>query len=318
MKKHLFFIFLFLLVRPAFSQVLLPNGDFESWVEFTGTGTDSTYWVPGGDFFSTLNELAWVPQNPGPITVYKTTDSHSGTYAAMMVSKTYPVLGIFIPGMLGTTKLVITQATIKLGKPCPYGCNPQQLAGWFKYTPANGDSCKFAILVSHYNTTTHHRDTVAYGDTVITATVTAYTRFNVPVKPVNPSLAPDSLTVLTVASAGFSVTNLQGGVGQPGSTLFIDDLSVVYPVGIEQKLMPEVSVNTYPDPARDVMTIELSGKVNNGILEIYTLQGKKISTLNLSGIKTTISVSQLASGTYYYKLTDGTDVINTGSFVIRR
>jgi hypothetical protein len=319
MKKYLFVIFMLLAVRPAFSQVLLPNGDFENWVEVVGTGTDSTYWIPAGGFFSTLNELAWVPQNPGPITAYKTTDSHSGTYAARLVSRNFLVLDtIFIPGMLGTTKLLISAGTIKLGTPCPYPCDPKHLTGWFKYYPVGGDSCKFVILVSHYNTTTHHRDTIAYGDTIIKSTVTTYTHFDVAVKPVNTSLLPDSLTILTVASAGFSVTNLQGGVGQDGSTLYVDDLSVTYPVGIQEMLMPEVEVITYPDPASDKLTIELSRKVSNGLLEIYNLQGKLMNKVALTDVKNTLTVNQLVSGTYYYKLTNGINVINTGSFVIQR
>jgi hypothetical protein len=318
MKKQLLFIFLILLVRPGFCQVVLPNGDFENWVEVQGSGPDSTYWIPGGGFFATLNELAWVPQNPGPITAYRTTDSHTGSYAILLVSKNYPSLPIFIPGMMGDTKLLIAQSTIKLGKPCPYGCDPKHFTGWFKYYPVNGDSCKFAALVSHYNTATHHRDTIAYGDTLIKATVTTYTQFDIPVKPVNLYLSPDSLTILTVSSGAFNITNLTGGHGQPGSTLYIDDLSVVYPEGIQQMLMPEVTVNTYPDPAADNLTIELSKKVNNGILEVYNLQGKLMEKLSLSDNKTTVSVSHLPSGTYYYKLTVGINVINTGSFVVRR
>lgn len=318
MKKQLLFIFLVLMVRPAFCQVLLPNGDFENWTEVQGTGTDSTYWIPGGDFFSTLNSLAWVPQNPGPITAYRTTDSHSGLYAAMLVSKVYPVLKIFIPGMLGTSKLFIDQATIKLGKPCFYPCDPKHFTGWFKYYPVGGDSCKFAILVSHYNASTHHRDTIAYGDTLVKGNVTSYTQFDIPVKSVNASLSPDSLTILTVASGAFSVTDLMGGKGQEGSTLYVDDLSVVYPLGIQQILLPEVAVNTYPDPATDMLTVELSKKVNNGLLEVFNLQGQMMNKIGLPDIKTSFSVKHLASGTYYYKLTNGSDVINTGSFVIKK
>jgi hypothetical protein len=318
MKNSLLVIILMLFGSVTFSQVLLPNGDFENWTEVQGSGPDSTYWIPSGDFFGTLNELAWVPQNPGPVTCYRTTDSHSGTYAAALVSKLYTSIGIFIPGMLGTSKLLITQATIKLGKPCPYGCDPKHFTGWFKYFPVNGDSCKFAILVSHYNTSTHHRDTLAYGDTLIKATVATYTMFDVPVKTINVGTAPDSLTILAVASGAFSVTNLLGGQGQPGSTLYVDDLSVEYPLGIQQVLLPEVAVNTYPDPASDMLTIELSTKVNNGLLQVYNLQGKMMEKINLSDTKTTVSISHLSTGTYYYKLTNGKEVINTGSFVINR
>lgn len=316
MKRTLFIILLaVIMISAAKGQILLPNGDLESWRQVQGT--DSMYWEPAGGFFATLDSLATL-QATGPLTAYRTTDAHSGSYAIKLVSKTYTAPNVFIPGLLGTTLLLLFQNSIAIGKPCYYACDPKHFTGWFKYFPVNNDSCKFAILVSHANTLTHRKDTIYYGDTIIKGTVPTYTQFDIPVKAHNTSLTPDSITILAVASADFNLNSLQGGHGGEGSTLFVDDLSVVYPAGIQQNLMSEVEVNTYPDPASDVLTIELSKKITNGILKVYNLQGKLMDELSLSDIKTVYSVSHLVSGTYYYKLTNGPDVVNTGSFVIKR
>ncbi len=309
---------LMLLVSITYGQTLLPNGDLESWT--TAPGINSDYDVPGGGYFSTLNELAAIPQNVGPITVYKTTDAHSGTYAARLVSKIYPGLNYFIPGMLGTTKLLIALGTIRIGKPCPFAvCDPLRFKGWYKFSPVGSDSCKMLLALTGLNPTSHVRDTIAYGDTVIKTPVTAWTQFDIKINKRPGVVTPvDSMSVLCVSSAGFSITNLTGGVGQPETTMYIDDLAIENPAGIEQFLMPEVNVSTYPDPAAEKLTIELSQKVKHASFNVYSVQGKILNKFSLTQMKSTISVSALPSGTYYYKLTDGKNTINTGSFIIQR
>jgi hypothetical protein len=322
MKTKLLLVFSAFLINSAFSQVLLPGGDLENW--YTVQGIDSSYMQPDTYFFSTLNELASTPgigAPAGPVTVYRVGDAHSGNYAAKLVSNTFPYIptNIFIPGMLGTTQLLMLQNTIRIGKPCPYGCNPTHFTGWFKFSPVQGDSSRFLIVVSGTNSETHLRDTIAYGDTTIHGTVANWTPFDIKVVK-NPTVltTPDTLSILCVSSAGFSVANLHGGVGQIGSTLYVDDLYVDYPNGIEQVLMPEVSVTTYPDPARDILTVGLSSKVKNASLDVYTLDGKFMGRFAMPEMTNAISVTGLPSGTYYYKLTDGKSAINTGSFIIQR
>ncbi|MCX6252707.1 MAG: PCMD domain-containing protein [Bacteroidetes bacterium] len=322
MKQTFIFIFTLILIKATFGQTMvLPNGGFEAWHQVQGI--DSVFMEPDSNFFSTLNELANTPAigaGSGPITVYRTTDAHSGTYAAKLVSKNFPYIpkDIFIPGMLGTTKLIILQSTIKIGKPCPYGCHPQHFTGWFKYFPVNNDSCKVAIVVSQFNTSTHKRDTIGYGEMIYHEAYNTYTQFDIPVVYRNQTMTPDSLSILAVSSAGFNLGDLQAGVGQVSSTLYVDDFMVEYPAGIQQFMMPDVTINTYPVPARDLLKVELSKVVKNGLLEVFAMDGKKMARYSLIKDKNTIPVYNLTNGTYYYKLTDGKTVLNTGSFMIKR
>jgi hypothetical protein len=324
MKKNLLIASAVFFVITAFGQTNLPNGDFEQWRSVQGI--DSVYWVPTGDFFQTLDTLANLPSlggSPGPITAYRTTDAYSGTYAVKLVSNTFPwsPQNIFIPGMLGTTQMNILGNSIFLGKPCPGpDCRPLKLRGFYKYMPVSTDAGEALICVTRYNTSTHKKDTIGSGKMIYKNLQTTYDSIVVPISYNYPASAetPDSMTILVVASAGFRVDSLTSGKGFIGSTMIVDDLSLEYPLGIQQMLMPEVTVKTYPDPAKDLLTVELSEKVKNGTFEVYTLQGQNLNRIALSEKVTEVPVQNLPNATYYFKLTDGKNVINTGFFVIQR
>jgi len=302
-----------------FGQSNLPNGGMENW--HTVTQGSYSYQQIDGPFFSTLNELSALapPIGPGPTTAFQVTDAHSGTYAAKLVSENFVLIpnDVFIPGMMGSTQLDMLKSTIHLGKPCP-GCKPVKFTGWYKFDQVNGDSCEAVLVASRWNSVAHKKDTIGYCKTVFTAPVNQYTYFELPVQYYTTSEEPDSLLVLCVSSAGFSVLNIQGNVGQIGNTMYVDDISVDYPMGITQILMPEIGVKTYPNPARDVMVVELSKQLPGALLEVYTMDGRFLKSFPLKDVSNQVPVYSLESGKYYYQLTDGKTIQNTGFFMVLR
>jgi hypothetical protein len=256
---------------------------------------------------------------PGPITAEKTDDAHSGSWAAKLKSENFTMIpnDIFIPGMMGFTQLDMLNNGIKLGKPCP-GCKPVKFTGWYKFDQVNGDSCAAILLVSKWNTALQKKDTIGYCRTDFKSPQTAYTYFEMPVTYGTTGLEPDSMLVLLVSSGGFSAINFQGGIGQVGNTMYVDDISIEYPLGVTQVLMPEIVVKTWPNPAKDLMTVELTEAVPGGMLDIYNMEGKLVSSQKVGGTVSTIDVSGLADGQYHYKLIDGRTIQNTGFFMIRK
>lgn len=330
--KHLFTLILFVLaINSAYSQTKssntnfeIPNKDFENWYNVVvnpSLNYDDIGSGPADNWMATLNSLAAVPPlagGPGPVTVFKTTDKHTGTYAAKAISANFP-LGpgsIFIPGMIGTAVMDMVGVKALIGKPCA-DCKPSRFKGYYKFEPVNGDSCSAVILLSKWNATSKKRDTIGYGKMVQHSAVSTYTQFDVPVN-YRSTGAVDSMSLLVVSSAGFNVINFIGSVGQPGNTMYVDDLSLDYPSGITQVLMPEVSVNVYPNPASEVLHIEVSREVKNGSFEVYTTAGKLVGSYNLSSTSNTIPVSGLLNGLYYFRLISGKELLNTGSFVIKK
>jgi len=325
MRKLLLLSFAVFSLNATFSQSNIPNGDLEEWYQIT-MGSVS-YEQPGvagwNNFLGTLNDLVAVlpPIGPGPQTVFKTDDKYSGTYAAKLVSASFPLsdcVTVFIPGMLGTAQMDYAAIGAKIGKGCP-GCRPLKVSGYYKAMPVNGDSCAVVILVSRWNAETKKKDTIGYGRMVVYNEVPAYTKFDVPVNydPEMNSEVPDSLTLLAVSSAGFNAVQFMQQVGQEGSTMYVDELILEYPMGLGEALMPDIAVNCFPNPANNALYVELSEAVKNGIIEIYDLNGKLCISFSANSVKNTIPVSHLSNGAYFFKLKEGKSILNTGSFVIQ-
>jgi hypothetical protein len=326
MRKLVLTFSALIILTAGYSQSNISNGNLENWYTIP-VSASLEYMQPGvgpaDNYLTSLNELASIPPpiGPGPVTVFRTDDAHSGSYAAMLISANFPLIpnDVFIPGMLGTCQIMMTENRAKLGRICE-GCMPLKLSGWYKSIPVNGDSTIAVILLSKWNPETKHRDTIGFGSQVFTETVETYTQFEIPVSYSYPGsgLVSDSMTILCVSSAGFSAVNFMGGIGQVGSTMFIDDLMLEYPAGIQQSLMPEVTVTTFPNPASDVLQVKLSKAVTGGVFEICNVEGKVAGTHTVTGQTASIPVSSLAPGTYYYRLLEGKSVFSTGSFIIRK
>ncbi len=318
MKKTLLIVLAIVAYSSVIAQQNIPNGDLESWYTVSGFSYEQPGTGPStGNWLLTLNDLAQLPF-PGPITTFKTTEANTGNYAAKLVSNVLPFLpnDIFLPGMLGTCEMLMTQNKAILGKPCAE-CKPSKFTGYFKYFPVNGDSAAAVIVLSRWNTVTKHRDTLGISGMVLYDTVPAYLKVEMPVTYFSTN-ASDTITILCVASAGFNAIEFSAGKGKVGSTLYVDDIALEYPSGIQQSLMPEVGVNTYPNPASDIMNVELSKQVRNGMLEVYNAAGKLMGTWPCSQLKNTIPVYSLTPGTYYFRLMEGKGMLNTGSFSVRR
>jgi len=324
MKTFFTIVLLVFAMNAIHAQTNLPNGDFEHWYNVVVNAQlnyDDIGTGPTDNWMGTLNSLAAVPPTaggPGPVTIFKSTDKYAGTYAAKAVSANFPLgpITIFIPGMIGTAVMDMQGVRALLGKPCP-DCKPVRFKGYYKFEPVNGDSCAAVILLSKWNSTAKKRDTIGFGKMVQHNAVGTYTQFDIPVNYTGTGVV-DSMTLLVVASAGFNVINFEGSVGQPGNTMYVDELMLEYPAGIQQALMPEVGVKTYPNPASDLLNVEISREVKNSVFEVYNSAGKLVGSFGTSGLKNSFPVNYLAIGVYYFRLMDGMHLLNTGSFVINK
>ena len=83
--KALNVLLLSLVITAAMSQTQIPEGGFNNWI----LHSTEIYYEPAGDWWATLNPLATLG---GPVTVYRTTDAHSGEYAAQLETKLWGTL----------------------------------------------------------------------------------------------------------------------------------------------------------------------------------------------------------------------------------
>lgn len=192
----------------------LPDGNFEQWA----LSAQSTFEEPASGWWTTLNVLKNLG---GPETVFKVSDKNTGAYAAKLVTGMWNDL--LIPGLLisGTFDFNAPNMVIQ-GK--PFTEKALKLKGYYKYTSVNGDSAAIYANLTLYNTQSLMRDTVAEVRFPVLNTVTAYTYFEMDFNYLLTGINPDSLTLVFSSSADGANFN-----GQAGSTLFVDDISLVLP-----------------------------------------------------------------------------------------
>lgn len=312
--KKLFTIIAFLFLGYAgMNQSTLPNGNFESWTFNSTHG----FYEPNGGFFHTLNQLDTIPTPPG-VTAYPSDTAFTGNKAARLITRKIDLLFVLIPGVIGTLKINWATANAILGEPFIWSTKPERFQGHYMSFPLNGDSTGAIILLSKWNSSAMRRDTIAYTRLVFHGTVDTYTEFDAPIEYWDNTTMPDSITVLLLSCAGYNAVNMMGSVGQVGSQAFFDDVTLTNISGIDILLMPDVNVSLAPNPAADRLTVTLSEQVRNGQFEVFNSQGKKITQFTLNGLSETLNVSSLTSGSYFYRVTDGSKSLNTGTFFITR
>jgi hypothetical protein len=241
----------------------VPDPSFESWDAFT---------VENPDNWNTLNTLL----APASLeNVLKSTDAHSGNFAAQLNSIANPNNGDTIQGALslGVIDLNLPNPFI----PAPYNASPTGFNGYYKYTGSNGDNGAMQLVF------------LKNGNPVgsITETFTnqsVYTAFSSPVILLD---TPDSLVLL--ASSG----------SNPGSTLLLDDLSFTGGnVGLEE--FEAMAISIYPNPALNEVFIKSTGTFSYSILD---MTGKVLLAENNLNQAKAVNIEHLDAGTYIVHIT---------------
>jgi hypothetical protein len=214
----LFLSALILVVRVN-AQDATPNAGFENWTVVT---FPTQYEVP--DDWDQLNDQT---NFIGILTCVKTTDAHTGSFAAKLVTKVVTILTLVdtANGIITTGELITTPPYGITGG-IPYMQRPDSMAGWIKYTPEGGDSCQIEFVLRNSN-----NDTIGTALYKTGATISQYTRFSAPVV-YNSGDLPDTSLWLISSSNGFNAI--------PNSTLYVDDLSLILSVGIQEVNAEEI------------------------------------------------------------------------------
>lgn len=313
MKQLFLLLAVMVLGQTALGQSALPNGNFESWTYNSTHG----YYEPDGGFFKTLNILDTIPTPPG-ITAYPCDTAHDGTKSARLITREM-LLGpvhIVIPGVIGTLTINWFGENATLGTTYTWPTKPERFQGFFQAYPVSTDSTGAILLLSKWNGTS--RDTIAYNRLVFHGQYSDWTEFDEMVNYWDNTTMPDSITVLLLSCAGYNALNMMGSVGQIGSMAMFDDVTLTNIPGVEMLLMPEVEVKLSPNPVSDQLTVTLSETVKQGVFEVITVQGQKVAGFSLQGNVTRLDISQLPAGTYFYRLTNGSKALNTGTFIVTR
>jgi len=299
--KALNTLILILLIGSAMAQTQIPEGGFNNWTP----NSTNVYFEPAGDWWTTLNPLATLG---GPVTVYATTDAHSGEYAAQLETILWGDL--LISGLLVSGNFILTEPYIENGK--PFTDTPSKFKGWYKYTPVNGDSAGVAAILTKYNVSAGQQDTVATAITAITEGVQAYTQFEIDFDYLIPDVDPDTIIIVFTSSGDGG--NFQG---QVGSTLTIDDISLEYPSGLLESLLPEFSVKVFPTPAAEQVSFNFdTSQAKKLLCDVYALDGRLIQSFSPDGKEHRIDVSTWPQGRYILQVYKGNSFVSSAKFIV--
>jgi hypothetical protein len=284
----------------------LPNMDLELW---TNAGN---YEQPNG-LWATANPIVNLLPAVIPATTTKSSDAHGGSFSARMESKNWPIANILITGTLanGIFDAQSTNPATALKRGTPFTARPTAFRGWYKYSPVNGDSCAVYAWLTKWNGAA--RDTVGIALLAnYSQAVSAWTAFDLPFD-YRSADTPDSISIVCASSyAGQSLA------GQVGSTLWVDDLEIVFATGLVDVLSPEYRVTCYPVPATERVHFRLDRPAKVGTrIQVYSAMGARIAETPVLGDGGSVSVSDLAAGTYHYLITDSQTALASGTFQVQ-
>ncbi len=292
--KKIYFLFLLFFLTGIISlkaQTQLPNPDFENWVSSISAYRPLNYF--------TVDTL-------GLHSCFKSTDMHGGTFAAKLRSLDTTILitlHIKLPGIatLGRPRLSgsnLSQLSIDEG--IPFTDKPDDFIGYYKYRPINTDTMSVFIYFWRYNAVLQRKDTMGKATFSNSATINTYTMFDMPIQwNTSYSGSPDSMNLILLAS--HTVQN--------HTYAYFDDFSFYYdPFAAIATNSGNLIARVYPNPVKDIFTVELPELRSESNVCLFNLQGQLLIMQTIYQQKTEIDINSLAKGVYIIKVFNGEGV----------
>jgi len=275
-----------LLAFTAKSQTTIPNPGFENWtnnhqaVDWDNSNISTTY--------------LGIPVTITCVT--KSTDAHSGSFSANILSKDTTIMFVttpVTPGFvtLGTFWFNSTSQTGGVIGGIAFSGRPDSLTCWYKSSLQGSDKTSFYFEEWQGS----HTTIIANDSTKLSTSAANWTYFSMPINYLNPG-TPDSM-LLTI---GCSDIGVQANITN-NSQMNLDDVSLVYgSVGIMDIAYSDY-FNVYADKYTNQLIINLNFDQSQSTeISLYSISGQLISSYvnNIKASKELIDVGSLAKGIY--------------------
>lgn len=278
-----------ILLAFASSNAFSEYGEHGSWFSVDNVqikDTSGAIYTPDNYSFEVwdttyVNEpMDWYTTNlfyEGDTTVFMTTDASVGTYAALLEVKA--VNSDTLNALLSNAPVVNSWFD-----KVPYNAQPTSFDFDVKFIPSGTDTAHLTI------------DFYAGGSLIggnfhmFDTTINTYTTLNVPLS--IPSV-PDSVRILFYAGEN------------PGTQLFVDNVSFSGgTVAVTDNSSFSSFVIHYPNPANDILNVQIVGKKLNqqSTITVMDMQGKVILSKRVNKGLNTINLDALPKGTYAYSI----------------
>src|SRR5690554_5799050 len=315
MKKRLFnfkslllIIATGLLSMSTFAQMQIDNSDFEQWDDVGNSSEEPVNWNSFMTANCHLGLLCGIAQEQQ---IERTTDAHSGTYAARIWSRS--VFGVVANGNMTIGRINMGSSTATDDSNFNYTNTtdpdfnqaltgkPDSLVVWVKYNPVEATSQARISATIHDNY--NHRDPedaaasphkVAQAILNYGSTNNQWSRISIPFDYVGPST--DAQYILIT----FTTSSTAGG-GDANDEVFIDDLELIYNAN-EVEIAPIAVQNLFVNESGNVLT---ATETPNAASSVTARQWKSSTTAGgpytaITGeTGTTYTPSFSTAGTYY-------------------
>ncbi|WP_417266249.1 T9SS type A sorting domain-containing protein [Brumimicrobium sp.] len=315
MKKRLFnfkslllIIATGLLSMSTFAQMQIDNSDFEQWDDVGSTDEEPVNW----NSFMTANcHLSWQCGIAQDQQIERTTDAHSGTYAARIWSRS--VFGVVANGNMTIGRINMGSSTATDDSNFNYTNTtdpdfnqaltgkPDSLVVWVKYNPVQATSLARISATIHDNFNYRDpEDAVASPHKVAQAilnygsTNNQWSRISIPFDYAGPATTPAFILIT------FTTSSIAGG-GSANDEVFIDDLELIYNAN-EVEIAPIAVQNLFVNESGNVLT---ATETPNAASSVTARQWKSSTTAGgpytaIAGeTGTTYTPSFSTAGTYY-------------------
>lgn len=296
------------------AKAQLVNGNMEQWQNYTSGSTALEVPSSWHGLDSTVCALAPILMQTGKKQVFKSTDKHGGSFAALLISKMYTGLPLpfsgAIPGVLtnANANVDFSSGDLTLSGGTPVTQRVTAVSAWVKYIPKGNDSGMVGVSAVIQGAGAGGEDSVIGEGYFDLGSTPSYTQINIPVTYVNSTQVPTHVQI------GFLSSNIGSGVDS--SMLYVDDVAMTMTSGITQQLFRNNTVTCYPNPAADVLY--LSTKEEQTLVwEAMAANGQVIARRELHK-NASVSLKDIASGTYFFRVSGkNNELIQTGKFMVK-
>ena len=290
--KSLHIIFTLLIINGTLSQQL-ENSGFEQW-ENVGTGEEEplSWSSTKTSDNSSLNGLA-------PQVISRSTDAHTGSYAAKLVNKNVPFVnivanGILTNGIIHTTtnpqdSYVYTDVNSS-DHSQPFTSYPDSIVGWYKYAPQGNDVGNIQVLLHG-----------SYGQLPVDAStsIIALAEFDFSANSNWTRFSTPFIYYPTINNPSYILCNISAGDSTQAvanSELKIDDLELIYnTTKITDESTNSINVTYLNDH------LQFSNVVKEINYAIYNLQGQLMNIGKIDRYNRNVSIT-LESGIYFISI----------------
>lgn len=226
--------------------------------------------------------------------IFKTTDSHSGSFAARLVTKSLGTPGVLPAVMSNATMTLDTSNAIPIkfhgGVPVTQRLN--YVNAWVKYIPAGSDETQMYVEAVITGAGANGDDSVIGTGIGTISASNVYEQVSAKIDYALPGTMPDRIRVAFFSSFG---------APEHGSELYVDEVSISeYPVAITRIFGNEEAVKVYPTVSTGKVYFE-PVKTHPMQLHIYNPTGQLIIEKQLAG-KDIIDLEHLSGGMYFYTI----------------